>query len=129
MYYIGDSKDYHGDFHFCRIFIFFTGKSQKLLFWNILGHNSRTTRHGNSEQIFGFLDSFYIRLVYFSEKIFFSFLVKQMNWKNMTLPIPSCLNVISYIHIIHWCTACMQHTGFSLCLFKIIYCTREKESD
>ena len=62
----------------------------------IFGHNSRTTRHhGNSDQIFGFLDYFYIRLVYFCEKRFSSnSSVKQINLKNMTLPVSPILKII-----------------------------------
>ena len=57
----------------CFVVVFFPGhgKCRKLSFWHILGHNLRTTRHnGNSDQIFGFLDWFYIRLVYKYSPVF-----------------------------------------------------------
>ena len=57
LIYRGESKNHHGDFHV--IFVFFGEGENVDNFWFdiiIFGHNPRTT-YGNSNQIFGYLDS------------------------------------------------------------------------
>ena len=70
-------------FIFASFSCFFRGrvKCRKFSFWHFFGHNSRKTRRGNSDQIFEFLDRFHIRLGYLCEKIFPSFIAKQITGK------------------------------------------------
>ena len=65
-------------------------KCRKLSLWYIVGHNLWTT-YGNSDQILGFLDWFYIRLVYFSEKNILQF----WNWKIIAPLVSPCLKLHS----------------------------------
>ncbi len=65
-------------------------KLRKRSSWHNFGRSITREIHKtyrNSDRIFWFLDWLYRILVYFSEKIFSSLLVKQINWKNVALDI------------------------------------------